>query len=766
MDPFCGSGMSAIEALRANRKAICFDLNPLSSFFIEVYTSDFDHDSFKKVALEIVAGVRDDEYYKKLWEYDGIIHNVKYDKNEIYEVCLSEYKKHKFKNSTRRARTQQDLEALLFAKTINLQKLGLNYIDEKFLDSDSFTANFIEKIGGNNFKFIWTERNLYALSLLFSKILEVKDENIKKFLVFGFLMTTHLCCKMNIPRREQACRNFSTSWGRSAYVCSSRQMEQNPLIVFYHSCFGKQSVESALKCANTYIDKSKIKLKRVTYADKRKLDNAFSLKYGSVNVLTLADYVGENSVDFILTDPPYGGLVQYFDLSYLWLVWLKKYDVKFGEIDFNGEITINKKFDLKNYGIRFTNALKQLHRVLKDGGKMVITFHNKNIQIWNCFIRSLQDAGFIIEKVIHQKNRRSGESVVANPYGTSGTDFYIRCIKRIASLDKSKSLDNLNEMIVKIGIRAISARNEPTPFVILFDAILAEITSSGYIFSHDCDGDIKKALSAEIGKTFIITDRGKATKADRLWWLKEPHKHISLYHVPLSDRVDKVILYELKTKALITPDDALAAIYKNFPNGLTPTESSIQASLKKFALKSSGGYVYNKNAEGVLQATKHTEYIYYIGNIGKKLGYKIYVGKREQPEKITIKGQEIHLRSICDVLNLQEVLNLNQEEYFVSRAEMIDLIFIKNNKIKCIFEVENSTNIVTALHRASVLDDNVDKIIVIPDARKNELLRLKDTLTRKVIKDHNWKYITYSDVDNLNHTKNPNLATYLKAIDG
>ncbi|BDR28993.1 hypothetical protein HSHS1_17540 [Helicobacter suis HS1] len=41
----------------------------------------------------------------------------------------------------------------LFAKTINLQKLGLNYIDEKFLDSDSFTANFIEKIGGNNFKF-------------------------------------------------------------------------------------------------------------------------------------------------------------------------------------------------------------------------------------------------------------------------------------------------------------------------------------------------------------------------------------------------------------------------------------------------------------------------------------------------------------------------------------------------------------------------------------------------------------------------------------
>jgi adenine-specific DNA methylase len=36
LDPFAGSAISAFEAVRAGRKAIAFDLNPLTSFVIEV----------------------------------------------------------------------------------------------------------------------------------------------------------------------------------------------------------------------------------------------------------------------------------------------------------------------------------------------------------------------------------------------------------------------------------------------------------------------------------------------------------------------------------------------------------------------------------------------------------------------------------------------------------------------------------------------------------------------------------------------------------
>lgn len=763
LDPFCGSAMSAIEAIKTNKKAICFDINPLSSFFIENYTSIFNIDDFKEQAISIIEKIKNDDFYKKLWEYDGIVHSCKYNNDIPYEICLSKISKNKYKNSDIREPNDLDIEAINFSKTIELEKLGLSFIDEPFYDSSSFSANFIKNIGGNNFKYIWTERNLYVLSLIFSSILMVENETIKKQLLFAFIMATHLCCKMNIPRRDGANRKFSTSWGRSAYICSARQMEQNPLIVFFNNCFGKQSVESALKSSNNYINKEKLKLKKVSNSNKRKNDNSFDLKYGAVDVLAIDEYIGEKSVDFIITDPPYGGLVQYLDLSYIWNIWLKKYDKAFGDINYNSEITINKKFDLSNYEKKFTAALLKLNNILKDDGKMVITFHNQNIKIWNAFIRSLQNAGFVIEKVIHQKNRRSGESVVANPYGTSGTDFYIRCSKSPEQKITINSDYNLNDLIVEIGIKAIAKRNEPTPFLILFDAILAEITSNGYFFSDDSDSDIKKALEKELGKTFVIVNNNG--KSGALWWLKEPNKIISHYQIPLAQRIDKAILFELKNKVRITLDDALAIVYKNFPNGLTPDEDSIKASLSKFADKSNGGWVYNKNSTSSIMATKHSMYIFNLAKIAKKLNYKVYIGKREQPETIVIKDKTYNLRDFVDYLSMPFNELGIEDEYIKSRIEMIDVVFIKDDKIAFAIEIENSTNIISALHRVSVLEDSqITKVIVIPNNREQELLNLKDPLSLESIKKDKWKYLLYSDLDKLIGQNTPIIDLFLKDI--
>ena len=587
LGPFCGSGMSALESLRLERKTLAFDINPLSSFLLKIYTTHFDFNTFKNEALKVINNVRKNSIYQKLWVYDGEFHNFKYDDGKIYEICKAD-------KSIYYEATQKDLDSLKFADSVDLQDLGLNFIDEPFLDSDSFGANFIKQVGGNNFKHIWTKRNLIVLSLIFKEILQVKNTQTKEQLLFGFIMIVHLCCKMNVPRNDGAKRNFSTSWGRSAYISAKKQIEQNPLLLFERNCFKKQGVKTALLASNKYVDKSLL-CKEVGNANKQKDSKNFALKYGVVNILKLEDYVNEKSVDFIITDPPYGGLVQYLDLSYLWLLWLKVYDKKYGNIDFASEITISKKCDIKAYEVRFTKSLKQLHRVLKDDGKMVITFHNKDIAIWNSFMRSLKNAGFIIQKVIHQKNRRSGESVVANPYGTSGTDFYLRCIKNPhTQINTEIELQNLSQKIVEIAINAIALRNEPTPYEILFDAILAHTTSSGFIFSDDCDGDIKTALNKQIDKVFIIM-QDKEIKAGNLWWFKEPRKYIKHPDIPLSQRADRLVLQVLKENVLVSLDDMLSVVYKNFPNGLTPDESGILKSLKKFATKSSNAWVYNPN---------------------------------------------------------------------------------------------------------------------------------------------------------------------------
>ncbi|MDD6056046.1 MAG: DNA methyltransferase [Helicobacter sp.] len=752
LDPFCGSGMSGIEALSEGKRAICFDINPLSSFLFEIYTSPFDFIAYKKEVNKILELISNNELYKKLYCYDGLIHNVKSENGVIYEVCRVDNIEGKNRSVEKITNDSLHKEAINFIENLNLQNLGLNFIDEPFLDSDSFSANFIKNIGGNNFKHIWTKRNLVVLSLIFKEILEVENELIKKQLLFAFLMSTHLCCKMNIPRQDGANRNFSTSWGRSAYICSARQMEQNPLLVFYRNCFGKQSVESALKFSNTYLNKEKLKIKQVSKSNKLKDNNAFNLKYGVVNVLNLSDYVESKSIDFIITDPPYGGLVKYLDLSYLWLLWLKKYDKKYGEIDFFSEITINNKCDLKTYEMRFTNALKECFRVLKDSGKMVITFHNKDIKIWNSFMRSLKNAGFVIEKVIHQYNRRSGESVVANPYGTSGTDFYLRCVK--SNKQDISISDDLENKILQTAILAIAERNEPTPYEILFDAILANITTSGYLFSDDCVGDINNTLKKHIGSIFEILD--SSNKAGKLWWFKNPQDYIKFYHIPLTQRVELAVLNLLKNKGLVALDEVLGLIYKHFPNGLTPERENIITTLEKYANKSSGKWIYNPQSSHAIQATTHTKYIYNLAQIGKKLGFSIFIGKREQGEIINNEK----LSKFSDILGLDFI----KDDFIRSRAEMIDLIFLKDKEIKFIFEVENSTSIISALHRGSVLESKIPKFIIIPQDREKELLAMQEPLTLKSIKENNWKYMLYSDIDKMLSSKNPQISDFAKEI--
>ena len=72
------------------------------------------------------------------------------------------------------------------------------------------------------------------------------------------------------------------------------------------------------------------------------------------------------------------------------------------EPNYDAEITIkNEKVDIAVYKRKFLNGLKQLYKVLKPDGFIVFTFHNKEIKIWNIFLKSVSLAGFKVERVIH-----------------------------------------------------------------------------------------------------------------------------------------------------------------------------------------------------------------------------------------------------------------------------------------------------------------------------------------------------------------------------
>jgi len=329
LDPFAGSAISAFEAVKAGRKAITFDLNPITSFLIETFCSEFNKEKFTNEANTIIKCIKNDNIYQEYFQTTcrkcntlAIIQSFKWESGNIYEIGIDCPK-----CKCRFLEKPIDEEII---KTKELYKIEIStwYPNDEFYKSPSFPANFIKCIGGNHFSDLWTKRNLYIISKIFNKILDVKDITIKRQLLLGFIKTIHLCTKMSVPRRKNARRGFSTSWGRAAYICASRQMEMNPLLVFYGSCFGKQSVESSLADIREYLGK----IPKILYIDKSNKSNKsknFDIKYGIVDINTITDFIEEDSISFIMTDPPYGGLVQYLDLSTIWLIWLREFDQRF-----------------------------------------------------------------------------------------------------------------------------------------------------------------------------------------------------------------------------------------------------------------------------------------------------------------------------------------------------------------------------------------------------------------------------------------------------
>lgn len=748
LDPFMGSGIVAFESLILGRKAITFDLNPLSEFFIETTLEKFDEEVFKKAVERIVKKIEADKVYienytKKIDGEETIIYNYIWFKNEITKIRAKNLK-------------GEDIPDLVpdvddKRRGIEMEQIKMQhwYPTDKLPLTPSINQKFITDLGGDDFSYLWTRRNLYLLSEIFNCILN-EDKKVVKHLLAAFVHTLHLVCKMVYPRAERGDRRYSGSWGRADYMIRNKSMEQNPLIIFQRSCFDRQGIVKAMNNA-----KERLPEKRTVneVSRKKQLNLKCDLNYGNIDVADLCDYVEDKSVDFILTAPPYGGLVQYIDLSQIWLVWLQKYDKKY-KTNNVGEITVKKGYIGRDeYRRKLVNAFKNMHRVLKDDGYMVVTFHSQEMQDWNDFVNCVRNAGFKFDKVTHQYNKRSGESNVAMPYGTTGSDFYIRCVKK-RTVDFTDDKSELEHFILQKTIEIIAERNEKTPFTFIVNGLLPELLQAGYL-SIEEPRELQDILKKYVGKDNVFCVTYNSTQgAGDYWWFNEPKKYINYPNIPLSKRVEETVLSIMRRRISVKYDDIVAEIFKNFPNGLTPDPRGIKKTVEKYAVPVSGKWKLQEDV--IKEATKHTQIIYSLAKLGKKNGYKIFIGKREQSERY--QGNHI-LCELNDVSDMNEIMGKKFKKERIDRINMIDTIWINENDIQCIFEVENSTNFTMALQRASNLDCSVKKFMVIPEDREAELRAVKDPIFINLFAEYNWKYLTYNQVMRMVASKSVDFST-------
>jgi 16S rRNA G966 N2-methylase RsmD len=126
---------------------------------------------------------------------------------------------------------------------------------------------------------------------------------------------------------------------------------------------------------------------------------AFETIHGSTGKVTVRQQssckvdLPDGSIDYVVTDPPFGGNIPYAEINFLNEAWLDDYT------DRKEEIIVSKHQgkSVNEYQTLMANAFKEVDRILRPRGKGTVVFHSATAEIWNALQTAYKSANFSIE---------------------------------------------------------------------------------------------------------------------------------------------------------------------------------------------------------------------------------------------------------------------------------------------------------------------------------------------------------------------------------
>lgn len=457
LDPFCGSGVTGIEAIANNRKAILIDLNPIA-VFITKNTARVNLNALEK-AFEYIKK-ECEKQIRELYSLDEkcptckvniemrhLLRGPKFLEWIVYGLCPNcESKRHYVRRPLKKSELQ---------KLRQIENKKINYWYPKNAFPERFDKDRVTYKGIIYIYQIFTKRNLHALSIIWDRILKIKQESIRDLMKLSFLNTLLHVSKLKAENvRPMAVNNY---WVPDDWI------EENVWFRFNERF-------------NLLKKGKRVALGRISPELYKNLEvyNTSALKLSMLE---------DNSIDYIFTDPPYGDSIQYFELSMIWNAWL-------GNMPFNEEEVVINPVQGKSvnvYGLLLESAFKEMFRVLKYGRWMSVCFHNKEFKVWKAILHACKNAGFILVNAVPQEPISQSFNQVWSKYA-SKTDMIINLIKPFP--------EDINYLYRKFGrngktkisefINEIIEENAPSELKItdLYDRILMTIMKEAFFLDN------------------------------------------------------------------------------------------------------------------------------------------------------------------------------------------------------------------------------------------------------------------------------------------
>lgn len=451
LDPFGGSGVTAIEAFLENRTAIHNDINPFANF-----------------VAQGIAGLS-----------EGPISSYKTALERLKAICQPQLAKIQHSDNTQ-------LENIVRSVSVP---------DNIRLPATSDAEFYFD---------LFTSRQLAALAVLKSEVDDLPEKHSRQGMLLAWSATL---AKLN--------KTFLSAKGRAASRGGSS------IFSIYRYKIAKEPVE--LPAWSTFEERA-----RNVIDAKREIDQAINLKrttsgwHGSFearqqDIEELSDQLA-GQVDYIFTDPPYGGHISYIDLSVLWNNWLglmPNDELREKEVIVGGELHHTEE----EYIARLGNSVRACLRMLKNECWLSIVFQHWNVAYFEAILSAAAESGAELKAAVAQvgdpiwsmHKKKNKESVLAG-----------EMILTFHKIGSRRRLDANGKFDLPEAIRRILADADSTGVYgeYLFNQIVIEAWQTGAIGSLSITKD---------EFTQVIEDLGWHYDASHHYWRKGNKAPVSLF---------------------------------------------------------------------------------------------------------------------------------------------------------------------------------------------------------------------------------------------
>ncbi|OPX75383.1 MAG: Modification methylase MjaII [Methanosaeta sp. PtaB.Bin018] len=425
LDPFCGSGGTALAALMEGRKAIAIDRSPAATFITKNYCTPVDVDELKAAFEDLKAKVKpeiDWLYETKCDRCGGKATTAYTVYSQVFQCPRCMEKVALFDCPEVEGRTQKGKPKKIRVCP-HCQKRGIQ--EEISTSGEKFGAEpvLVSYICENGCKPARDERRHDDLDPKkrefferydLGKIREIEGKEIPHWYPPHKMMNVEDDSKpWGAEWREG--RNFRTVaelftkrnlWALAAIRTNVQKhnhimLALNSIILNSSNLYRHRTGGGGGSTGNYYIAPERREMAVWSQLEDKveefsKASSSFNpTVFISTDSATKMDSIPNSSIDYIFTDPPYAGKVQYGEMNFVWEAWLRL-DTGWH----NEEITINEirgktEADWAN---DMRKAMSECFRVLKPGRAISLCYHDTSEGTWALVQDIMAEAGFVAEK--------------------------------------------------------------------------------------------------------------------------------------------------------------------------------------------------------------------------------------------------------------------------------------------------------------------------------------------------------------------------------